>query len=55
MHLFDPHGLADSAKDELTRKHTQHVGNLQLTNTVLQVFEEFQHKADDPNQLPAAG
>lgn len=53
--LFDPHGLADSAKDELTRKHTQHLSNLQLANTVLQVFEEFERQADDPEPITSSG
>lgn len=44
--LFEAEGLAEGVKDELGRIHAQHYDYIQLTSTVLQIFDELQRQQE---------
>jgi predicted RNA-binding protein with PUA-like domain len=44
--LFEAQGLAEGIEDELGRIHAQHYDYIQLTSTVLQIFDELQRQQE---------
>jgi predicted RNA-binding protein with PUA-like domain len=50
--LFETKGPADAIADQLGRVHTRHAEYLELTNQVLQIFDDLQRKQDDSNPIP---
>lgn len=44
--LFETQGLMENIKDQLSRIHAQHYDYLQLTSTMLEVFDELQRQQE---------